>query len=121
MAKKIESGVRSADINTKLVDEKVLDKGIWLASIYGTNKQGVQKEFIGYKGRTSGGTIGFDVGFENVNDLLGIAYTKLDSKFKSKGKNLNTKIDSHIVALYGQKELPKNFFIFITGSNCRRR
>ncbi|AAY61170.1 outer membrane autotransporter barrel domain protein [Rickettsia felis str. Pedreira] len=92
-------------------DEKVLDKGIWLASIYGTNKQGVQKEFIGYKGRTSGGTIGFDVGFENVNDLLGIAYTKLDSKFKSKGKNLNTKIDSHIVALYGQKELPKNFMM----------
>ncbi|HJD56078.1 MAG TPA: autotransporter domain-containing protein, partial [Rickettsia endosymbiont of Pyrocoelia pectoralis] len=90
-------------------DEKVLDKGIWFAGIYGTNKQGVQKEFIGYKGRTSGGTVGFDVGFENVNDMLGIAYTKLDSKFKSTGNSLNTDVDSHIVALYGQKELPKNF------------
>ncbi|XLM34538.1 MAG: autotransporter outer membrane beta-barrel domain-containing protein [Rickettsia africae] len=40
-----------------------------------------------------------------------MAYTKLDSKFKSNGSRSNTNIDSHIVTLYGQKELPKDFMI----------
>lgn len=89
-------------------DEKVLDKGLWIAGTIGTNKQ---KGTSGYKGHASGGTIGFDVGSDNFKDLVGIAYTKLDSKFKSSGSRLNTTVDSHILALYGQKELPKNFMI----------
>lgn len=92
-------------------DERVLDKGVWIAGIYGTNKQGSQGGFAGYKGQASGGTIGFDIGFDNFKDIVGVAYTKLDSKFKSSGSKLNTTIDSHILALYGQKELPKNFMI----------
>ncbi|QQV75345.1 hypothetical protein H6P87_00898 [Rickettsia tillamookensis] len=92
-------------------DEKVLDKGAWVSAIYGVNKQGSQKGLTGYRGHASGGTIGFDIGFDNFKDLVGIAYTKLDSKFKSSGSKLHTNIDSHIVALYGQKELPKNFTI----------
>ena len=36
-------------------DERVLDKGVWIAGIYGTNKQGSQKGFAGYKGHASGG------------------------------------------------------------------
>ncbi|MCZ6884432.1 autotransporter outer membrane beta-barrel domain-containing protein [Rickettsia helvetica] len=67
-----------------------------------------QKGLGGYKGQASGGTIGFDIGFDNYKDLVGI---KLDSKFKSSGSRSNTNIDSHIVTLYGQKELPKNFMI----------
>lgn len=55
--------------------------------------------------------IGFDIGADNYKDLVGIAYTKLDSKFKSNGSRSNTNIDSHIVTLYGQKELLKNFMI----------
>ncbi|WP_338050474.1 autotransporter outer membrane beta-barrel domain-containing protein [Rickettsia tillamookensis] len=89
-------------------DEKVLDKGLWIAGTIGTNKQ---KGASGYKGQASGGTIGFDIGSDNFKDLVGIAYTKLDSKFKSSGSKLNTTVDSHILALYGQKELPKNFII----------
>ncbi|GAA5252963.1 autotransporter outer membrane beta-barrel domain-containing protein [Candidatus Rickettsia kedanie] len=85
-------------------DERVLDQGIWVAGTIGTNKQ---KGFGGYKGYASGRTIGSD----NYKDLVGVAYTKLDSKFKSSGSKLNTTIDSHILALYGQKELPKNFMI----------
>ncbi|MFV9867676.1 MAG: autotransporter outer membrane beta-barrel domain-containing protein [Rickettsia slovaca] len=89
-------------------DEKVLDKSLWIAGTYGTN---TQKGFAGYKGHVVGGTIGFDIGSDNYKDLVGIAYTKLDSKFKSNGSRSNTNIDSHIVTLYGQKELPKNFMI----------
>ncbi|KJV81369.1 outer membrane autotransporter barrel domain protein [Rickettsia hoogstraalii str. RCCE3] len=82
-------------------DEKMLDKGLWIAGTIGTNKQ---KGTSGYKGHASGGTIGFDIGFDNFKDLVGVAYTKLDSKFKSSGSKLNTNVDSHIVSLYGQKE-----------------
>ncbi|WP_252903580.1 autotransporter outer membrane beta-barrel domain-containing protein [Rickettsia endosymbiont of Proechinophthirus fluctus] len=89
-------------------DEKVLDKSLWIAGTYGTN---TQKGFAGYKGHAVGGTIGFDIGSDNYKDLVGIAYTKLDSKFKSNGSRANTNIDNHIVTLYGQKELPKNFMI----------
>lgn len=89
-------------------DEKVLDKGFWIAGTIGTNKQ---KGTSGYRGHASGGTIGFDVGSDNFKDLVGIAYTKLDSKFKSSGSRSNTTVDSHILALYGQKELPENFMI----------
>ena len=92
-------------------DERGLDKGFWISGTYGISKQGTQKGFIGYRGHTSGGTIGFDIGSDNDKDLVGIAYTRLDSKFKSNGGKLNTNVDSHIVALYGQKELPKNFMI----------
>ncbi|WP_341789552.1 autotransporter outer membrane beta-barrel domain-containing protein [Rickettsia endosymbiont of Polydrusus tereticollis] len=92
-------------------DERVLDKGVWIAGLYGTNKQGSQKGFAGYKGHALGCTIGFDIGFDNYKDIVGIAYTKLDSKFKSVGGKLNTTIDSHILALYGQKELPENFAV----------
>ncbi|WP_331270697.1 autotransporter outer membrane beta-barrel domain-containing protein [Rickettsia bellii] len=92
-------------------DERVLDKGFWISGTYGISKQGTQKGFIGYRGHTSGGTIGFDIGSDNDKDLVGIAYTRIDSKFKSNGGKLNTNVDSHIVALYGQKELPKNFMI----------
>ncbi|WP_227779981.1 autotransporter outer membrane beta-barrel domain-containing protein [Rickettsia sp. Tenjiku01] len=62
-------------------DEKVLDKSLWIAGTYGTN---TQKGFAGYKGHAVGGTIGFDIGSDNYKDLVGIAYTKLDSKFNGK-------------------------------------
>lgn len=72
-------------------DEKVLDKGLWIAGTIGTNKQ---KGTSGYRGHASGGTIGFDVGSDNFKDLVGIAYTKLDSKFKSSGSRSNTTVDT---------------------------
>lgn len=113
----VSKGIVSSRINSFTAvaagdgDERVLDKGFWISGTYGISKQGTQKGFIGYRGHTSGGTIGFDIGSDNDKDLVGIAYTRLDSKFKSNGGKLNTNVDSHIIALYGQKELPKNFMI----------
>ncbi|WP_341793751.1 MULTISPECIES: autotransporter outer membrane beta-barrel domain-containing protein [unclassified Rickettsia] len=90
-------------------EDTSITKGVWIAGLYGANKQGVQKNMSGYKGNTYGSTIGFDVEF-NDNDLVGIAYTNMRSNFKAttatKGK---TAVNSHVLALYGQKELPENF------------
>ncbi|WP_342270412.1 autotransporter outer membrane beta-barrel domain-containing protein [Rickettsia endosymbiont of Orchestes rusci] len=90
-------------------EDTSITKGVWIAGLYGVNKQGAQKNMSGYKGNTYGSTIGFDVEF-NDNDILGIAYTNMHSNFKTstttKGK---TAVNSHVLALYGQKELPENF------------
>lgn len=90
-------------------EESRIKRGLWMRGMYGTNNHGCVENMTGYRGTNKGATIGFDVGIDN--NILGIAYSNVHSVFKFKNSKNNDKelIDSHVVSIYGQKELPRNF------------
>lgn len=90
-------------------EESRIKRGLWMRGMYGTNNHGRVENMTGYRGINKGATIGFDV--EIDNNILGIAYSNVHSVFKFKNSKNNDKelIDSHVVSIYGQKELPRNF------------
>lgn len=90
-------------------EESRIKRGLWMRGMYGTNNHGRVENMTGYRGTNKGATIGFDV--EIDNNILGIAYSNVHSVFKFKNSKNNDKelIDSHVVSIYGQKELPRNF------------
>ncbi|MCC8467805.1 MAG: autotransporter outer membrane beta-barrel domain-containing protein, partial [Rickettsia endosymbiont of Eriopis connexa] len=90
-------------------EESHIKRGLWMRGMYGTNNHGRVENMTGYRGTNKGATIGFDV--EIDNNILGIAYSNVHSVFKFKNSKNNDKelIDSHVVSIYGQKELPRNF------------
>ncbi|HJD55130.1 MAG TPA: autotransporter outer membrane beta-barrel domain-containing protein [Rickettsia endosymbiont of Pyrocoelia pectoralis] len=92
-------------------NESSIQRGLWVRGMYGTNNQGRINNVNGYKGINKGGTIGFDV--EIDNNVIGIAYSNVHSVFKFKNNKNNDKelINSHVISVYGQKELPKNFTV----------
>ncbi|HJD60832.1 MAG TPA: autotransporter domain-containing protein [Rickettsia endosymbiont of Columbicola hoogstraali] len=92
-------------------EESPVKRGLWMRTMYGVNNQGRVNNINGYIGINKGGTVGFDV--EIDNNIIGIAYSNVHSVFKFKNNNNNDKeiIKSHIVSIYGQKELPKNFVL----------
>ena len=90
-------------------EESRIKRGLWMRGMYGTNNHGRVDNMTGYRGINKGTTIGFD--FEIDNNIVGIAYSNVYSVFKFKNSKNNDKefINSHVVSIYGQKELPKNF------------
>ncbi|WP_147143832.1 autotransporter domain-containing protein [Rickettsia asiatica] len=90
-------------------EEFRIKRGLWMRGMYGTNNHGRVDNMTGYRGTNKGATIGFDV--EIDNNIVGIAYSNVHSVFKFKNSKNNDKelINSHVVSIYGQKELPKNF------------
>ncbi|ABV74389.1 cell surface antigen [Rickettsia akari str. Hartford] len=90
-------------------EESRITRGLWMRGMYGTNNHGRVENMNGYRGTNKGATIGFDV--EIDNNILGIAYSNVHSVFKFKNSKDNDKelIDSHVISIYGQKELPRNF------------
>ncbi len=90
-------------------EESRIKRGLWMRGMYGTNNHGRVENMTGYRGTNKGAIIGFDV--EIDNNILGIAYSNVYSVFKFKNSKNNDKelIDSHVVSIYGQKELPRNF------------
>nr|WP_253308481.1 autotransporter domain-containing protein [Rickettsia endosymbiont of Ceutorhynchus assimilis] len=89
-------------------EDTTIEKGVWISGLYNINKHGVWKDMSGYKGRTTGVTIGADTEF-NDNDLLGIAYSNMRSNLKYNKNCDKVNIDGHAFSLYGLKELKKNF------------
>ncbi|QQV74490.1 hypothetical protein H6P87_00023 [Rickettsia tillamookensis] len=92
-------------------EESRIKRGLWMRGMYGTNNHGRVENMTGYRGTNKGATIGFDV--EIDNNILGIAYSNVHSVFKFKNSKNNDKelIDSHVVSIYRQKELPRNFVL----------
>jgi len=90
-------------------EEVRIKRGLWVRGMYGINNHGRVENINGYRGTNKGATIGFDV--EIDNNIVGIAYSNVHSVFKFKNSKNNDKeiIDSHVVSVYGQKELPRNF------------
>ena len=90
-------------------EESHIKRGLWMRGMYGTNNHGRVENMTGYRGTNKGATIGFDA--EIDNNIVGIAYSNVHSVFKFKNSKNNDKelINSHVVSIYGQKELPKDF------------
>ena len=58
-------------------------KGLWVSGLYGSSNQGMINKTAGYKGRSAGGSIGFD--FSPTDEsLIGIAYSNINTNLKYK-------------------------------------
>ncbi|MGL4226182.1 MAG: autotransporter outer membrane beta-barrel domain-containing protein, partial [Rickettsia sp.] len=90
-------------------EEASINRGVWISGLYGINEQGAWKNIPKYQGRTTGVTIGGDVEFINSHDVIGIAYSRLESQVKYNKKLGKTAINGHLFSLYGLKELVKGF------------
>ncbi|BDU60113.1 hypothetical protein FLA4_05230 [Candidatus Rickettsia kotlanii] len=91
-------------------DEDVnINRGVWISSLYGINKQGTWKNIPKYQNRTTGITIGTDAEFLNSHDIIGIAYSRLESQIKYNKKLGKTAVNGHLLSIYGSKELIKGF------------
>ncbi|WP_231998033.1 autotransporter domain-containing protein [Rickettsia typhi] len=91
-------------------DEKTnINRGLWISGLYGVNKQGSWKNIPKYQGRTTGFTIGADAEFINNHDVIGIAYSNLESKIKYNKKLGKTAVYGHLLSIYGLKELIPGF------------
>ncbi|ABV73031.1 preprotein translocase subunit SecG [Rickettsia canadensis str. McKiel] len=90
-------------------EEASINRGLWISGLYGINKQSAWKNIPKYQGRTTGITIGTDAEFINSHDVIGIAYSRLNSQVKYNKKLGKTAINGHLLSIYGQKELIKGF------------
>ncbi|MCC8418126.1 MAG: autotransporter domain-containing protein [Rickettsia endosymbiont of Glossina mortisans submortisans] len=90
-------------------EEPTIARGVWISGLYGINKQGTWKNIPKYQGRTTGVTIGADAEFINSHDVIGIAYSRLESQIKYNKKLGKTAVNGHLLSIYGLKELIKGF------------
>ncbi|MCX4084503.1 autotransporter outer membrane beta-barrel domain-containing protein [Rickettsia hoogstraalii] len=90
-------------------EEASINRGVWISGLYGINKQGTWKNIPKYQGRTTGVTIGADTEFINSHDVIGIAYSRLESQIKYNKKLGKTAVNGHLLSIYGLKELIKGF------------
>ncbi|QQV74583.1 Putative surface cell antigen sca2 [Rickettsia tillamookensis] len=90
-------------------EEASINRGVWISGLYGINKQGTWKNIPKYQGRTTGVTIGADAEFINSHDVIGIAYSRLESQIKYNKKLGKTAVNGHLLSIYGLKELIKGF------------
>ena len=94
-------------------DEFTLDRyGIWGNPFYSQSTQKKKGSTPGYKGKSGGGTIGFDC-LANDNLTLGMALTAISSKINHKNQKAGdtTKVESTLFSIYGAQQLPSNFFV----------
>ncbi|MFV9930635.1 MAG: autotransporter outer membrane beta-barrel domain-containing protein, partial [Rickettsia endosymbiont of Haemaphysalis japonica] len=88
-------------------EEASINRGVWISGLYGINKQGTWKNIPKYQSRTTGITIGTDAECINSHDVIGIAYSRLESQYNKKlGK---TAVNGHLLSIYGLKALIKGF------------
>ena len=90
-------------------EEASINRGVWISGLYGINKQGTWKNIPKYQSRTTGITIGTDAEFINSHDVIGIAYSRLESQIKYNKKLGKTAVNGHLLSMYGLKELIKGF------------
>lgn len=86
--------------------------GIWGSPFYGQATQKKKGSVPGYKGKSGGGTIGFDC---LVNDdlTLGMALTAVNTKINHKNQKAGdtTKVKSKLLSIYGTQQLIDNWFV----------
>jgi len=85
--------------------------GIWGSPFYSQSTQKKKGNAPGYKGKSGGGSIGFDC---LINDdlTLGAAVTFISTKLNHKDQKNGdtTKAESTLFSIYGLQELPNNWF-----------
>ncbi|WP_316354659.1 autotransporter domain-containing protein [Candidatus Trichorickettsia mobilis] len=86
--------------------------GIWGSPFYSQSTQKKKSNAPGYKGKSGGGTIGFDC-LANDNLALGMALTAISTKLDHKNQKLGdtTKVESTLFSIYGVQQLPENWFV----------
>ncbi|KJV90437.1 outer membrane autotransporter barrel domain protein [Rickettsia bellii str. RML An4] len=90
-------------------EEDAINRGVWISGLYEVSNQKAWRSIPKYQGRTSGVTIGMDTELSNSSDVIGIAYSRIESHFKYNKKFAKTALNGHLLSVYGLKELPKNF------------
>ncbi|WP_172795043.1 autotransporter outer membrane beta-barrel domain-containing protein [Rickettsia sp. Tenjiku01] len=90
-------------------EETSINRGVWISGLYGINKQRIWKNIPKYQNRTTGITIGTDAEFINSHDVIGIAYSRLESQIKYNKKLGKTAVNGHLLSIYSLKELIKGF------------
>lgn len=90
-------------------EEDAINRGVWISGLYGVSNQKAWRSIPKYQGRTSGVTIGMDTELSNSSDVIGIAYSRIESHFKYNKKFAKTALNGHLLSVYGLKELPKIF------------
>ncbi|WP_208853722.1 autotransporter outer membrane beta-barrel domain-containing protein [Rickettsia sibirica] len=90
-------------------EETSINRGVWISGLYGINKQRIWKNIPKYQNRTTGITIGIDAEFINSHDVIGIAYSRLESQIKYNKKLGKTTVNGHLLSIYSLKELIKGF------------
>ncbi|WP_392505942.1 autotransporter domain-containing protein [Rickettsia sp. 2024-CO-Wats] len=90
-------------------EDASINRGVWISGLYNINKQGTWKNIPKYQSRTTGITIGTDAEFINSHDVIGIAYSRLESQIKYNKKLGETAVNGHLLSIYGLKELIQGF------------
>ncbi|KJV95377.1 autotransporter beta-domain protein [Rickettsia parkeri str. AT len=90
-------------------EETSINRGVWISGLYGINKQRIWKNIPKYQNRTTGITIGTDAEFINSHDVIGIAYSRLESQIKYNKKLGKTTVNGHLLSIYSLKELINGF------------
>ncbi|AFC71895.1 cell surface antigen Sca2 [Rickettsia rhipicephali str. 3-7-female6-CWPP] len=90
-------------------EEASINRGVWISGLYGINTQETWKNIPKYQSCTTGITIGTDAEFINSHDVIGIAYSRLESLIKYNKKLGKTTVNGHLLSIYGLKELIKGF------------
>ena len=86
-------------------------RGAWATPFFAQATQKMRKNVSGFKAKTYGGTFGFD-NLVSEDLLLGLAYTMVDTKLNHKDKKRGdtTRANTHLLSIYGAKDLPNNWF-----------
>ena len=90
-------------------EETSINRGVWISGLYSINKQSTWKNIPKYQNRITGITIGTDAEFINSHDVIGIAYSRLESQIKYNKKLGKTVVNGHLLSIYGLKKLIKGF------------
>ncbi|WP_342226498.1 autotransporter outer membrane beta-barrel domain-containing protein [Rickettsia endosymbiont of Urophora cardui] len=89
--------------------------GIWTSAGYSISKQGNFSNHLPYKSRMAVMTIGGDIALGD-SSILGIAYSNAKANLKFNSLKGKSRINSHILSIYSQHGLQRNFYFQLVGS-----
>ncbi len=110
----VASQIASRSVNIMPVasgDDDKVTYGVWGSPFYAVGHQEMRKGISGYRSKSVGGIFGFD-GLINDDLLVGVAYSKIDTKMSHKDMKFGDKTNgiTHLFSFYGSYKFPSNFF-----------
>ncbi|HJD57572.1 autotransporter domain-containing protein [Candidatus Tisiphia endosymbiont of Ptychoptera albimana] len=110
----VASQIASRSVNIMPVasgDDDKVTYGVWGSPFYAVGHQEMRKGISGYRSKSVGGIFGFD-GLINDDLLVGVAYSKIDTKMSHKDMKFGDKTNgiTNLFSLYGSYKFPSNFF-----------
>jgi outer membrane autotransporter protein len=116
----VASQIASRSVNIMPVasgDDDKVTYGVWGSPFYAVGHQEMRKGISGYRSKSVGGIFGFD-GLINDDLLVGVAYSKIDTKMSHKDMKFGDKTNgiTNLFSLYGSYKFPSNFFAEVVAS-----